>query len=154
MTDEQFARAFERGEVTPAAFDHRAHVRVAWVYVREGPTFDAAIARMRDAIRRFAAAANAAQKYHETITVLWMRLLAEAAARVPPCELAELLERCPELADKDLPLKYYSRELLFSEQARAAWIEPDQLPTPQELPTSNSQRPRNFQVPTPKTPKA
>jgi hypothetical protein len=136
MTDEQFARAFERGEVSPAAFDHRAHVRVAWVYVREGPTFDAATTRMREAIRRFAAAANAAQKYHETITVLWMRLLAEAAGRVAPCELAELFEQCPELADKDLPLKYYSRERLFSDEARREWIAPDQLPIPQ-LPTSN-----------------
>ena len=128
MTDEQFARAFERGEITPAAFDHRAHVRVAWVYVREGPTFEAATTRMREAIRRFAAAANAAQKYHETITVLWMRLLADAAAHVPPCELADLLQQRPELADKDLPLKYYSRERLFSDAARAGWVEPDQLP--------------------------
>ena len=125
MTDEQFARAFERGEITPAAFDHRAHVRVAWVYVQEGPTFEAATTRMREGIRRFAAAANASQKYHETITVLWMRLLAEAAARVPRCELADLLQQCPELADKDLPLKYYSRERLFSDDARSRWIPPE-----------------------------
>ena len=126
MTDEEFARAFERGDVPPADFDHRAHVRVAWVYLREGPTFDAAMDRMREAIQRFAAAANASQKYHETITVLWMRLLADAAARVTlPCELEALFAACPELADKDLPLKYYSRERLFSDAARAAWIPPE-----------------------------
>ncbi len=126
MTDEQFARAFERGDIAPAAFDHRAHVRVAWVYLREGPSFDAAMVRMREGIQRFAAAANASQKYHETITVLWMRLLADAAARVPqPCELVELLEKCPELADKDLPLNYYSRERLFSDAARSKWVPPD-----------------------------
>lgn len=126
LTDEQFARAFERGEIAPAEFDHRAHVRVAWVYLREGPSLDAATTRMRDAIRRFAAAAHVPQKYHETITVLWMRLLADAASRVAtPCELAELFERCPELADKDLPLKYYSRERLFSEEARGRWVAPE-----------------------------
>ena len=126
MTDEQFARAFERGEIPPAQFDHRAHVRVAWVYVQEGPTLDEAIDRMRAAIQAFAAAANAAQKYHETITVLWMRLLADATSRVPrPCELEVLLARCPELADKDLPLKYYPRERLFSDDARARWIPPE-----------------------------
>ena len=106
MTDEQFARAFERGEVTPAEFDHRAHVRLAWVYLREARDVDAATDRMREAIRQFAAAANASSKYHETITVLWMRLLEEARARVPAaCELAELFRHCPELSDKDLPLK-------------------------------------------------
>ena len=128
MTDEQFARACERGEIAPADFDHRAHVRVAWVYVREGPSVDAATDRMRHAIRRFAAAANAAQKYHETLTLLWMRLLAEAAARVAvPCELDALLAQCPELADKDLPLKYYTRERLFSDEARTRWVPPDLL---------------------------
>jgi len=101
-------------------------VRVAWVYLREGPTFDAAMERMREAIQRFAAAANASQKYHETITVLWMRLLADAAARVTlPCELEALLAACPELSDKNLPLKYYSRERLFSDAARVAWIPPE-----------------------------
>ena len=125
MIDEEFARAFERGEIPAAAFDHRAHVRVAWVYLREAGSLEEATARMREGIRRFAAAANAAQKYHETITVLWMRLLAEAASRVPqPCELAELLAACPELADKDLPLKYYSRERLFSDEARTRWVPP------------------------------
>ena len=128
MTDQEFARAFERGDVLPADFDHRAHVRVAWVYVREGPTLEAAIDRMRGAIQRFAAAANAAQKYHETITVLWMRLLAEASARTPqPCELDELLVRSPELADKNLPLKYYTRDRLFSDEARTRWVEPESL---------------------------
>lgn len=126
MTDEQFARAFERGDILPADFDHRAHVRVAWVYVREGPSLDAATARMRQAIQRFAAAASASQKYHETITVLWMRLLADTAGRVAaPCELDTLLAQCPELADKNLPLKYYTRERLFSDEARTRWIEPD-----------------------------
>ena len=126
MTDEEFARAFERGDIPPADFDHRAHVRVAWVYVREGPSLAAATDRMREAIRRFAARANAAQKYHETITVLWMRLLAEAASRAPVgCELDALLAACPELADKNLPLKYYTRERLFSDDARAQWIPPE-----------------------------
>ena len=129
MTDEAFARAFERGDVTPAEFDHRAHVRLAWVYLREAGDVEAATERMREAIRRFAAAANASSKYHETITVLWMRLLAEARARVPPAsELAELLRQCPELADKDLPLRYYTRERLFSDEARAAWIPPETGP--------------------------
>jgi hypothetical protein len=134
ISDEQFARAFERGEIAPADFDHRAHVRVAWVYVREGPSLEEATDRMRDAIQRFAAAANAPQKYHETITILWMRLLADAAARVAaPCELDALLAHVPELADKDLPLKYYTRERLFSDEARARWISPDLVshPTPQ-----------------------
>ena len=80
---------------------------------------------MRDAIRRFAAAAGVPQKYHETITVLWMRVLADVRAAGASGELSDILREHPALADKDLPLQYYSRALLFSEAARAAWVEPD-----------------------------
>jgi hypothetical protein len=125
MTDEAFARAFEDGSVTPAQFDHVAHVRVAWVYLQEAGSVDAALSRMRDGIRRFAAAAGVPEKYHETITVLWMRLLAEVRAAGTSGELADVLRAHPALADKDLPFQFYSRELLFSHDARARWVEPD-----------------------------
>ena len=125
MTDTEFARAFEDGSVTPAEFTHLAHVRVAWVYLNEAASVEDALARMRDAIRRFAAAAGASQKYHETVTVLWMRLLADVRARGAAGELADVLRTHPALADKELPLQYYTRERLFSDEARAAWVEPD-----------------------------
>ena len=128
MTDEAFARAFEDGIVTPAEFGHLAHVRVAWVYLHEADSVEEALARMRAAIRRFAAAAGASQKYHETITVLWMRLLDEVRAGGASGEIADVLRIHPALADKDLPLQYYSRERLFGDEARAAWIEPDRQP--------------------------
>ena len=126
MTDAAFARAFEAGAVRPEDFDHVAHLRLAWVYLHEAGSADAALPRIRGAIQRFAAAAGAAQKYHETITVVWMRLLEDAGARVPPsCELSELLRHHPELGDKNLPLKQYSRERLFSDAAREAYVPPD-----------------------------
>jgi hypothetical protein len=127
VTDEAFVRAFEHGLVPPAAFDHVAHVRVAWFYLRDA-SVNEALPRMRDAIRRFAAAAGASQKYHETITVLWMRLLADVKARGASGELADVLGAYPELADKDLPMQYYSRDRLFSDEARAAWVDPDRRP--------------------------
>jgi hypothetical protein len=126
MTDEAFARAFEAGIVRPEEFDHMAHLRVAWVYLREAGSAEAALPRIRDAIQRFAAAAGAAQKYHETITVVWMRLLEGAGAQLAgPRELAELVRQRPELADKNLPLKYYSRDRLFSDDARERYVPPD-----------------------------
>lgn len=46
------------------------------------------------------------------------------------CELADVLRDHPALADKDLPLTYYSRERLFSDEARGAWVAPDREPVP------------------------
>jgi hypothetical protein len=128
MTDEAFARAFENGTIPPAEFGHVAHVRVAWVYLREADSIDEALARMRAAIRRFAAAAGASQKYHETITVLWMHLLEDVRAQGASGEIADVLRAYPALADKDLPFQYYSRERLLGDEARVAWVEPDRRP--------------------------
>jgi hypothetical protein len=83
---------------------------------------------MRAAIRAFAAAAGVPQKYHETITVLWMRLLADVRAQGASGELVHVLRAHPALGDKELPLRYYTRERLFSDEARAGWIEPDREP--------------------------
>src|SRR3954470_17287831 len=123
MTDELFARAFERGEVTKEEFTHRSHMRVAWVYLREAPSRHEAVIRISGAIQRFAAAAGASQKYHETITVAWMILLDEARAQLPAdATLADAMQAYPALADKDLPLRFYSRDRLFSDAARTAWV--------------------------------
>jgi hypothetical protein len=132
VTDAAFARAFERGEVAPAEFDHAAHMRVAWVYLRESPSLDDALARMRAAIRRFAAAAGKPDKYHETMTVAWMILLSDARMRVcaggAERELDDVLPQYPALAGKDALLLYYSRDRLFGDRARQEWIEPDVAP--------------------------
>lgn len=128
MTDEAFTRAFEDGAITAAEFGHVAHMRVAWVYLHEAGSADEALSRMRAGIRRFAAAAGASQKYHETITVLWMRLLEDVRAQGVSGEIVDVLRAYPALADKDLPLQYYSRARLFGDEARAAWVEPDRRP--------------------------
>jgi hypothetical protein len=129
MTDEAFARAFEAGNVTPAQFGHLAHVRVAWVYLREAASVAEATDRMRSEIRRFASAAGVPQKYHETITVFWVRLLDDVRKQGGAGELADVLREYPALADKDLPLRHYSRERLFSDEARAGWVPPDRRPS-------------------------
>jgi hypothetical protein len=107
--DAEFARAFERGEIAPADFHHASHLRLALAYLDECGSVDAAIDRMAAALRRFAAAAGKSDKYHHTITVFWMRMVAR-------------------LLDTDLPLTYYSRERLSGDAARAAWAEPDLRP--------------------------
>jgi hypothetical protein len=63
--------------------------------------------------------------YHETITLFWMRIVEDFNASKNG---ASLLEKANEVAykwDKDYPLKFYSRELLFSDEARAKFVEPD-----------------------------
>lgn len=93
--DAAFARAFEAGEVPNAAFRHRDHLRLAWVYLSEAPTVDEATDRMRDALRRFAAAAAVPEKYSDEVTRFWMTEVADARARAPHASFGAFIEACP-----------------------------------------------------------
>lgn len=106
MSDAAFARAFERGDIAPADFRHVSHVRLALAYLDESASVDEAAERMASALRRFATRAGHPEKYHHTITLFWMHMVAR-------------------LLDKSLPLTYYSRERLWSDAARTGWLAPD-----------------------------
>ena len=106
MTDAEFIAAFEAGQVSPSSFHHADHLRLALAYLADSACFDEAAARMAASLKRFAAAAGVSTKSHHTLTLFWMRAVAR-------------------LLDAELPLAYYSRERLFSPEARAGWVEPD-----------------------------
>ncbi len=128
MNDEEFVRAFERCEIPNASFHHRDHVRLAWIYLRHcGP--ERAEAEISISIRRYAAHNGASHKYHETITLAWMRLVAQAMQQAPAgATFEDLAERFPKLLDKASLSEFYSDELLASDAARTSWVEPDLQP--------------------------
>lgn len=128
MTDVEFTRALERGEIANQDFHHALHLHVAWVYLNESSSIREAAGKMRDTLRKFAAAAGKLEKYHETITLFWIHLLARVHLAANGKELKEIVHQDPRLLEKNFPLVYYSREVLFSERARTSWIEPDLKP--------------------------
>lgn len=130
MTATELTRALETGEIKNEGFHHFSHLHVAWVYLSGSSSLEEAAAKISETLRRFAAAAGKAEKYHETITQFWMRLLAYFRDSAPDRELTSILQTNPELLEKDLPLQYYSRETLFSDRARKEWVEPDLKPLP------------------------
>jgi hypothetical protein len=117
-----FARACERGDVAAGNFHHADHLRLALQYLRECGSAGEATERMAVPLRRFAEAAGHPEKYHHTLTVFWMRAVAA-------------------LLDKDLPLEYYSRQRLFSDEARRTWIAPDLQPLDRRTYSSDASSP-------------
>jgi hypothetical protein len=91
------------------AFNHCAHLRLALECLERSRSLEHATALMAGTLQGLAAEAGHPEKYHHTITVFWMRMLAR-------------------LMDKELPLAYYSPGRLWSDEARRAWIEPDRQP--------------------------
>jgi hypothetical protein len=130
MTDDDFVRAFESCELPSESFRHTQHLRLAWIYLRRMP-YGAAAAAMERGVRQYAAHHGAMQKYHHTLTLVWMRLVAAASAAHSNEDFEGLLRVHPALLDKLTPQRFYSAARLESAAARADWVEPDLRPLPQ-----------------------
>jgi hypothetical protein len=115
---------------------HQTHLRVGlWHLLSFGEA--RALLLMRERIRSYnesTGVVNSDQSgYHETITRFYLRAI---RALVDSLEDADSFEQlagalCERHGERDEPLRYYSRDKLFSTEARRAWIEPDLAPLPQ-----------------------
>ena len=63
--------------------------------------------------------------YHETLTVFWMLTVDDFRNSKYNCLIVEICNELVETFDKDYPLRFYSREHLFSDKARAKFVESD-----------------------------
>lgn len=132
--DEAFLKAFEDCSLPFEQWKHRAHIKVAYLYLRQLP-FDEALARARSNIKRYNAATNTPETlergYHETITVAWMRLVQFTLSEYGPAASAEgFLEAQEHLANRKALRFFYSRERIISWKAKAEFVEPDLAPFP------------------------
>lgn len=153
MTADTFLTKFEQCRLERAEWTHEAHVRMAWLYLDRGLTYREARGKVRTGIKRLNAAFVARQNapcgatapaepvaepaaepkpvgFHETITTAFVRLV---AARSRPGEkFAAFRKRNPDLFDRKLTalLSHYSREALFSGEARTHFVQPDLEPLP------------------------
>jgi hypothetical protein len=123
--------AFERGELAPERFDHRAHVVVAYGYLATAGV-DAAEESMRRGLQRYLAHHRIdPTKYHETLTRAWILAVWHFMQRTGSTVSADdLIERNPLLLDGKIMLTHYSAELLFSPEAHQRFVEPDLDPIP------------------------
>jgi hypothetical protein len=136
VDDEALLRAFEAAALTRAEWTHEAHVRTAWLYAARLP-FEEALRRMRDGLRALNAAQGTPEGpmrgYHETLTQAWLRRVAAAVrASARDVDSRAFCERHPELLHRGCIDVHYSRERLFSPEAKRAFVEPDREPLPGE----------------------
>ncbi|MCA9256283.1 MAG: hypothetical protein KDA33_11635, partial [Phycisphaerales bacterium] len=90
--DEQMAERlvsdFANGRLDPASFHHREHVMLTWALLRRA-SLDETIDRLREGLLRIVTSVGAPEKYHETITVFFVRLIHRRLAATPDASWAE-----------------------------------------------------------------
>lgn len=120
--------SFENGTISRGDWRHADHLIVANHYLSKHD-FDMALTKMRDGIfnllRAFEVNLEKEMPYHETLTVFWMRAVNEFRKTKNGSSIIEICNELVEKFDKDYPLKFYSRERLFSDEARAGFITGD-----------------------------
>ena len=126
LTDEQLVRGFESGEMPTDDFTHAAHVRVGWWYLRHAPLV-IAISRFRATLQRYAAGKGRPERYHETITIVYMLLIAERLGSSRELTWDEFAARYPELLAWPSPLlrELYDEDVLASPRAKETFVLPE-----------------------------
>lgn len=130
LDDMAFLRAFEDSAIPPDEWDHRAHVRTAYLYTRS-PPFDIALAQIRNGIQRLNAANGVEESetsgYHETVTVAWARIVEATCRTYGPTDsdFEQFAATHPHLLAKTLLRVFYSRDRIASPTARREFVEPD-----------------------------
>ena len=130
LSDDALVEEFESCRLPAAQFHHADHIRLAWIFLGRMSEPEATD-RIVAAIKRFAAHNGVSEKYHHTITLAWMRLVAAARRATPEARNFEsFASRNAELFDVKALRAYYTAEQLGSREAKAGWVKPDQCELP------------------------
>lgn len=120
--------SFENATIRRGEWRHAEHLIVANYYLTEND-FAVALEKMRAGIfnllKSFGVDLTLEMPYHETLTVFWLKTVEEFRRNAKNRSNIEICRELIETFDKDYPLKFYSREILFSDAARKDFIDND-----------------------------
>jgi hypothetical protein len=124
----RLVEAFENGTIPRGEWNHAGHLTVALYYCATDDLKTAIDKMRRNLLNHLKAVGVDFTKempYHETLTAFWMRTIDDFRKSKNGASMLETANELVERFDKDYPLRFYSRELLFSDEARARFVEAD-----------------------------
>lgn len=118
---------------------HRDHLSTAAYYVLTDS--ECAVEHMRAGIKALNKARGVETTptggYHETLTIAWTRIIAGHMQSLGASEpVAKVNSVIATFEDRKTTLRYYTRDLIMSPEARFGWVEPDLEPLPTIEPKS------------------
>lgn len=130
-----FIAAFEDGTLPKSRWTHAAHILTGSCYVHAFGE-RAALDRMRARVSAYNVAVGGQNTptsgYHETVTVLWIKILTAFRREHPALTRAPFATLAVEhfASQKDILSRYYDFDIVASPEARHSWQPPTLLPLP------------------------
>ena len=129
LSDAEFVTRFENHDLNPGCFNHKNHLRLAWLYLAD---YDVATAteKVCSGIKSFAESVGAHTKFHLTITDALVRMMFNRINQMEPAEFEDFLNENGDLLEDAVSVlqQHFSKDLLFSETARTTLVQPDIRP--------------------------
>lgn len=133
LSDDELWHGFGAATLPAQVWTHRAHLRVAWMFLQRYP-LDEAHVLMRVGIIRLNAfhglVETPSRGYHETLTRVWLSLVAALGKTTDAPGSGAFVDACMDALGKDAVLRHYTRDLVMGVRARARFVEPDLAPLP------------------------
>jgi len=115
---------FVRGELDPAQFPHREHVRMAFEMLRRHD-FAETVLHYSRALRAMTARAGKPQAFNQTVTIAFLSLVAERMESEAGADFAAFQRDNPEVFEKSVLGRWYPQQRLTSEIARRTFLLPE-----------------------------
>lgn len=124
LSDIEFEKQFEDCTLNAELFTHEAHLRLAWIQVKNHG-LKKAIEIIREQIKKYATSLGASEKYHETITVASIKAVSFFSKKSNSDNFYDfMLENSQLKTDfKKLLSTHYSTDIFNSEIAKKEFLE-------------------------------
>ena len=118
LDDSQFLQAFLDGSLPALLFNHEAHLRLGFIYIRQYGVAAAASQLCID-LQTYVARLGAGDKFNTTLTVAAVRIVDHFMKKAPQLNFYDLLQQYPRLATsfRNLIEQHYATDIFNSGEA-------------------------------------
>jgi len=129
ITNEEFLAQFECQTLDPVHFNHVGHIRIACIYLNKYEV-KKANKKVCDAIKLYAESLGATNKFNLTLTDAIVKIMANRMKGSADNTWEVFIENNQDIVCDAIGVlnQYFSKEVLFSEQARTSLVNPDIKP--------------------------
>ncbi|HKK12097.1 MAG TPA: hypothetical protein VJ945_04660 [Flavobacteriaceae bacterium] len=129
LSDTEFEKQFENCQLNPSVFGHEAHLRLAWIHIKNYG-IEKALQNVKSQLQNFVEYVGAKDKYNVTLTIAAVKAVNHFMLKSEPDNFKDFIEEFPRLKHnfKELLGYHYGIDIFNSREAKAKFLEPDLLP--------------------------